>query len=166
MLPTQILLNNILYDLSEIAIPLDEVDDAELSQPHVLDIRLIQRFMWIIGPISSAFDFLTFGLLLWLFKANEALFQTGWFVESMCTQVLVIFIIRTRGNPLKSTPHLLLALTSLLVVTLAIFLPFTDTGTYFGFVPLPLNYLGGVVILVITYLLVVQFIKKKFYQHF
>jgi Mg2+-importing ATPase len=165
MLPTQILLNNILYDLSEIAIPMDEVDDAELSQPHVLDIQLIQRFMWIIGPISSAFDFLTFGLLLWLFKANEALFQTGWFVESMCTQVLVIFIIRTRGNPLKSTPHPLLALTSLLVVTLAIFLPFTAAGTYFGFVPLPLSYLGGVVILVITYLLVVQFIKKKFYQY-
>ncbi|MFZ9256154.1 MAG: magnesium-translocating P-type ATPase, partial [Burkholderiaceae bacterium] len=132
MLPTQILLNNILYDLSEIAIPLDEVDDDELRQPHVLDIQLIQRFMWIIGPISSAFDFLTFGLLLWLFKANEALFQTGWFVESMCTQVLVIFIIRTRGNPLKSTPHPLLALTSLLVVTLAIFLPFTIAGTYFG----------------------------------
>ena len=75
MLPTQILLNNILYDLSEIAIPLDEVDDDELKQPHVLDIQLIQRFLWIIGPVSSAFDFLTFGLLLWLFKANEALFQ-------------------------------------------------------------------------------------------
>jgi Mg2+-importing ATPase len=165
MLPTQILLNNILYDLSEIAIPLDKVDDAELRQPHVLDIQLIKNFMWVIGPVSSLFDFLTFGLLLWLFKANEALFQTGWFIESMCTQVLVIFIIRTRGNPLKSRPHLLLAVTSLLAVSVAILLPFTALGTYFGFVPLPPSYFGVLALLVISYLVVVQVIKHQFYAH-
>lgn len=163
MLPTQILLNNFLYDLSEIAIPLDAVDDSELKQPHRLDIQLIKHFMWVIGPISSLFDFLTFGLLLWLFQANEALFQTGWFIESMCTQVLVIFIIRTRGNPLKSRPHPLLAATSLLVVSLAIVLPFTAVGRYFGFVPLPPSYFVVLAVLVITYLLVVQFIKQQFY---
>jgi Mg2+-importing ATPase len=163
MLPTQILLNNILYDLSEIAIPLDAVDDDELKRPHVLDIQLIKNFMWVIGPISSLFDFLTFGLLLWLFKANEALFQTGWFIESMCTQVLVIFIIRTRGNPLKSRPHPLLAVTSLLAVSLAILLPFTALGTYFGFVPLPPSYFGVLALLVVTYLVVVQVIKHQFY---
>jgi Mg2+-importing ATPase len=163
MLPTQILLNNILYDLSEIAIPLDAVDDAELKRPHVLDIQLIKNFMWVIGPVSSLFDFLTFGLLLWLFEANEALFQTGWFIESMCTQVLVIFIIRTRGNPLKSRPHPLLAVTSLLAVSLAILLPFTALGTYFGFVPLPPSYFGVLALLVISYLVVVQLIKHQFY---
>jgi Mg2+-importing ATPase len=163
MLPTQILLNNILYDLSEIAIPLDAVDDAELNRPHVLDIQLIKNFMWVIGPISSLFDFLTFGLLLWLFEANEALFQTGWFIESMCTQVLVIFIIRTRGNPLKSRPHPLLAVTSVLAVSLAILLPFTALGTYFGFVPLPPSYFGVLALLVISYLVVVQLIKHQFY---
>jgi len=165
MLPTQILLNNILYDLSEIAIPLDAVDDAELKRPHVLDIQLIKSFMWVIGPVSSLFDFLTFGLLLWLFEANEALFQTGWFIESMCTQVLVIFIIRTRGNPLKSRPHPLLAVTSLLAVLLAILLPFTALGTYFGFVPLPPSYFGVLALLVISYLVVVQVIKQQFYAH-
>jgi Mg2+-importing ATPase len=163
MLPTQILLNNILYDLSEIAIPLDAVDDAELKRPHVLDIQLIKNFMWVIGPVSSLFDFLTFGLLLWLFEANEALFQTGWFIESMCTQVLVIFIIRTRGNPLKSRPHPLLAVTSLLALSLAILLPFTALGTYFGFVPLPPSYFGVLALLVISYLVVVQLIKHQFY---
>ncbi len=165
MLPTQILLNNILYDLSEIAIPLDAVDDSELKRPHVLDIQLIKNFMWVIGPVSSLFDFLTFGLLLWLFKANEALFQTGWFIESMCTQVLVIFVIRTRGNPLKSRPHPLLAMTSLMALSLAILLPFTALGTYFGFVPLPLQFFGVLIVLVISYLAVVQFIKHQFYTH-
>ena len=165
MLPTQILLNNILYDLSEIAIPLDAVDDEELKRPHVLDIQLIKNFMWLIGPVSSLFDFLTFGLLLWLFEANEALFQTCWFIESMCTQVLVIFIIRTRGNPLKSRPHPLLTVTSLLAVSLAILLPFTALGTYFGFVPLPLSYFGVLALLVVSYLMVVQVIKHQFYAH-
>ncbi len=165
MLPTQILLNNILYDLSEIAIPLDRVDDAELERPHVLDIQLIKNFMWVIGPVSSLFDFLTFGLLLWMFKANEALFQTGWFIESMCTQVLVIFIIRTRGNPLKSRPHPVLAGTSLIVVLLAMLLPFTPLGSYFGFVPPPLSFFGVLAALVLSYLAVVQFIKYQFYAH-
>jgi P-type Mg2+ transporter len=105
MLPTQILLNNILYDISEIPIPLDEVDVEEMAQPRILELGFIRNFMLIIGPISSLFDFLTFYVLLDVLKAHEALFQTGWFVESLCTQVLVIFVIRTRGNPFKSKPH-------------------------------------------------------------
>ena len=102
MLPTQILLNNILYDVSEVAIPLDEVDAEEVRRPRVLDMKFIRNFMLVVGPISSIFDFLTFYVLLSILKADEALFQTGWFVESLTTQVLVIFIIRTRGNPLAS----------------------------------------------------------------
>jgi Mg2+-importing ATPase len=165
MKPVQILLNNILYDLSEIAIPLDAVDANELKRPHVLDIRLIRNFMWTVGPVSSLFDLLTFGLLLWLFEANEALFQTGWFIESMCTQVLVIFVIRTRGNPLKSHPHPLLIATSLAVVLLAMILPFTELGAYFGLVPPPASFFAVLALLVLSYLLGVEFIKRQFYRH-
>jgi Mg2+-importing ATPase len=163
MLPTQILLNNILYDLSELAIPFDFVDQAELSKPHQLDIQQVKHFMWIMGPISSVFDFLTFGLLIWIFEANEALFQTGWFVESMCTQIMVIFVIRTRGNPLKSRAHPLLTMTSVAVTLLAIALPYTALGSYFGFVPLPSSYLVWLSLLVLTYLLGVQVIKQRFF---
>jgi P-type Mg2+ transporter len=102
MLPIQVLLNNLLYDLSEIPIPMDEVDPELTVAPTRWDIGFVQNFMLVLGPISSAFDFLTFGLLLLVFGANAALFQTGWFVESLATQVLVIFIIRTRRNPLRS----------------------------------------------------------------
>ena len=165
MKPVQILLNNILYDLSEIPIPFDEVDAGELRRPHVLDIQLIRNFMWTVGPVSSLFDFATFGLLLWLFDANEALFQTGWFIESMCTQVLVIFVIRTRGNPLKSLPHPLLAATSVAVVLLAVALPHTALGAYFGFVPPPASFHGVLALLVASYLLAVEFIKRRFYRH-
>jgi len=102
MLPTQILLNNILYDISEVPIPLDEVDVEDVRRPQILDMTFIRNFMLVIGPISSAFDFLTFYILLLVLNADESLFRTGWFVESLSTQVLVIFIIRTRANPFKS----------------------------------------------------------------
>ena len=115
MLPIQVLLNNFLYDVSEVPIPMDEVDDELLAQPRHWDIQFIRNFMLVLGSVSSIFDFLTFGLLLWVFKATEALFQTGWFMESLATQVLVIFVIRTRGNPLRSRPNPLLAATSLAI---------------------------------------------------
>ncbi|MGB2660142.1 MAG: magnesium-translocating P-type ATPase, partial [Pseudolabrys sp.] len=115
MLPIQILLNNFLYDLSEVPIPMDEVDDELLAQPRHWDIKFIRNFMLVLGSVSSIFDFLTFGLLLWVFNATEALFQTGWFMESLATQVLVIFIIRTRGSPLRSRPNPVLAGTSIAV---------------------------------------------------
>ena len=104
MLPVQILLNNLLYDISELPIPLDRVDDDYLSRPRHWDMNFIRNFMLIIGPVSSVFDFLTFYIMLAVFHAGEALFHTGWFIESMATQVLVIFIIRTRKNPLKAVP--------------------------------------------------------------
>ena len=128
MLPTQILLNNILYDISEIPIPLDRVDAAETAEPRALDMNFIRNFMLVIGPISSLFDFLTFYLLLAVLNAGERLFQTGWFVESLTTQVLVIFIIRTRGNPLASRAHPALVATSLGIVALAALLPLTSLG--------------------------------------
>ena len=164
MLPTQILLNNILYDLSEVPIPLDKVDPEELSKPRILEMNFIRNFMLVIGPISSAFDFLTFYVLLSVLKADAALFQTGWFVESLSTQVLVIFIIRTRGNPLKSLAHPILVATSLTVVTISSVLPFTPLGTYFGFVPPPTQFYLILATMVVAYLLIVQMVKYGFYR--
>jgi Mg2+-importing ATPase len=120
--------------------------------------------MLALGPVSSVFDFLTFGLLLLVFHANEALFQTGWFIESLATQVLVIFVLRTRGNPLKSRPHLLLATTSVTVVGLAVLLPFTPLGAWFGFVPPSASFLCTIAVLVVCYLLLAQSAKWAFYR--
>lgn len=164
MLPTQILLNNILYDVSEVPIPLDEVDAQELRRPHVLDMAFIRNFMLVIGPISSLFDFLTFYVMLAVLHADEKLFQTGWFVESLCTQVLVIFIIRTRGNPFKSRPHPILAATSLSIVALGALLPFTPLGGYFGFVALPAKFYGILAGMAVAYLLAIEFAKRAFYR--
>jgi len=115
----------------------------------------------VIGPISSIYDFLTFGVLLWVFRASEALFQTGWFVESLATQALVLFVIRTAGNPLRSRPSLPLAATTVLVVLIGVILPFTPLATTLGFVPLPSVYfvfLGGVTV---TYLGLVELVKRR-----
>lgn len=164
MLPTQILLNNFLYDISEIPIPLDEVDKEELKIPRVMDITFIRNFMLTIGPISSAFDFLTFYVMLVVLKTNETLFQTGWFVESLCTQVLVIFIIRTRGNPIKSRPHRLLAIVSISIAAIGAILPFTQLGTYFGLVPPPMEFYAILASMVVIYLFVVETAKRIFYR--
>ncbi len=166
MLPTQILLNNILYDISEIPIPLDEVDPEQVRSPRVLDMNFIRNFMLVIGPVSSLFDFLTFYVMLVVLEANEMLFQTGWFVESLTTQVLVIFVIRTRGNPFKSRAHPVLIATSLAVVTLATVLPFTPLGTYFGFVPPPAKFYLILALMVVAYLFIVEAAKRYFYRRF
>lgn len=164
MLPTQILLNNVLYDLSEVPIPLDQVDPEELRQPRIMDMSFIRNFMLMIGPISSAFDFLTFYVMLSVLHADEKLFQTGWFVESLCTQVLVIFVIRTRGNPFKSRPHPVLIATSLGVALLGAILPFTPLGGYFGLVPPPARFYFILAGMALAYLVVVEIAKRAFYR--
>ena len=164
MLPVQILLNNLLYAVSEMPIPLDEVDSEITEKPEHWDMRFIRNFMLVMGPVSSIFDFLTFGLLLLVFHANEALFQTGWFIESLATQVLVIFVLRTRRNPLKSRPHPLLATTSVAVVVLAVVLPFTPLGSWFGFVPPSATFLLAIAGLTVSYLLLAQGAKWAFYR--
>ncbi len=164
MLPLQILLNNLLYDVSEITLPLDNVDDEDLVRPKRWDMAFIRNFMLTIGPISSLFDFLTFYLLLRLFNAHEALFRTGWFVESIATQVLVIFVIRTRRNPLRSHPHRWLVATSLAVVLIAMLLPFTPLAPYLGFAPLPPVFFGLLAALLLLYLLMVEGAKQWFYR--
>lgn len=163
MLPTQILLNNILYDISETPIPLDQVDAVEVRTPRVLDLGFVRNFMLVIGSISSLFDFLTFYVMLVVLQADEKLFQTGWFVESLCTQVLVIFIIRTRGSPFRSRPHPLLIAAAVAIVAIAVLLPFTPLGVHFGFVPPPASFYGILGALVLGYLLLVEVAKRLFY---
>jgi Mg2+-importing ATPase len=166
MLPVQILLNNLLYDVSEIPIPLDSVDEEYLTQPRHWNMIFIRNFMLSVGPVSSAFDFLTFYIMLNVFHAGEKLFHTGWFIESMATQVLVIFIIRTRRNPFKSRPNFWLTLCSLSVVCIAVVLPFTSFGRYFGFVPPPLSFYAILAGLVLFYLFAVEGIKQWFFRRF
>jgi Mg2+-importing ATPase len=166
MLPTQILLNNFLYDVSQISIPSDNVDPALLHRPKRWQIGFIRQFMMIIGPISSIYDFLTFGVLLWVFHAstNATLFHTGWFVESLATQTLVVFVIRTAGNPLKSRPSGPLLFAVLAIVAVAAVLPYTALGKLLQFTPLPLSLLGAIAFLAVTYLLLVQVVKSWFYR--
>ncbi len=166
MLPSQILLNNFLYDVSQVSIPTDNVDSAMVQRPKRWQIGFIRQFMTIIGPISSIYDFLTFCVLLWLFHAstNESLFHTGWFVESLATQTLVVFVIRTAANPLKSRPSRALLISVLTVVGVATVLPYTPLGTLLRFVPLPASLLGAIAFLALTYLFLVQAVKSWFYR--
>ncbi len=166
MLPTQILLNNFLYDTSQIAVPGDNVDAALLHKPKRWQIAFIRQFMTIIGPISSIYDFLTFGVLLWMFHAgtNAPLFRTGWFVESLATQTLVVFVIRTAGNPFKSRPSGQLLTSVVAVAAVGAVLPYTPLGPLLGFTPLPLSLLGAIAVLGLTYLFLVQAVKTWFYR--
>jgi Mg2+-importing ATPase len=162
MLPTQVLLNNLLYDISEIAIPLDRVSDATIARPRRWDLKTLRRFMFVFGPLSSVFDFVTFALLLWGFRANEALFHTGWFVESMATQILVIFIIRTT-DALRDRPHPALAATSLAALALAILLPYSPLAPWLGFVPLPAYVLAALALVTTIYLVAVYGVKRRLF---
>jgi len=122
--------------------------------------------MTIIGPISSLYDFLTFGVLLWMFHAagNAPLFRTGWFVESLATQTLVVFVIRTAGNPFKSRPSGQLLIGVVAVSLAGAVLPYTSLGTVLGFTPLPLPLLAAICLLALTYLILVQGVKTWFYR--
>ena len=164
MLPVQVLLNNLLYAVSEMPIPLDQVDNEITEKPEHWDMSFIRNFMLVLGPVSSIFDFLTFGLLLFVFHASQALFQTGWFIELLATQVLVIFVLRTRRNPFKSRPHPLLAITSVVVVVLAVVLPFTPLAAWFGFAPPSASFLLAIAGLTVCYLVLAQTAKSVFYR--
>jgi Mg2+-importing ATPase len=161
MLPTQILLNNLLYDFSEIGIPLDKVPTAAIAQPQVWDMRGLLRFAGVMGPLSSLFDLATFGGLLWLFRATPEEFRTLWFMESMATQILVIFIIRTRAVPWRDRPHSALVGSSLVALLVAMALPFTPLGAWFGFATPPTAMLTGVGALVLVYLACAQWLKAQ-----
>jgi P-type Mg2+ transporter len=161
MLPKQILLNNFLYDLAQVAIPTDRVDQAYIHKPHCWDIRMIRDFMIYIGPISSIYDFITFYVLLKIFHASEQLFHTGWFVESLATQTLVIFVIRTAGNPLRSRPSAALVAATLLITLAGGLLPFTPLASWLGFTPLPPAFFLFLIMATVAYLLLVELFKRR-----
>ncbi len=161
MLPAQILLNNFLYDLAQVTIPTDNVDPVFTRAPQRWNVTIIRNFMLLIGPISSIFDFLTFFVLLRLLHASEALFHTGWFVESLATQTLVLFVIRTAGSPWSNRPSLPLAATTILVVVVGVALPFSPLADGLGFTPLSLGYFGFLASAVASYLVLVEFVKRK-----
>jgi Mg2+-importing ATPase len=164
MTPTQILLNNLLYDTGEMTIPTDRVDPELLRRPAQWDIRLIRRFMIFFGPISSIFDFITFGVMLFVFHARGSLFQTAWFTESLATQSLVIFAIRTRRSPFfRSRPGLALTIGTIGSVAVGLILPYTPLAAWFGFTPLPIGFLSILAAMVVVYLALVEIGKSFFF---
>ena len=166
MLPSQILLNNLLYDAGQMAIPSDRVDEEQLARPSHWDIGFIRRFMLFFGPISSMFDFLTFAVMLNLFSAGPELFRSGWFVESLATQTLVIFVIRTRRSPFwRSRPGRLITIAALSVVAVGATLPFLPIGGELGFVALPAGFFAVLLLMVAGYLALVELGKREFYAH-
>jgi len=160
MLSTQILLNNFLYDTAQITIPSDNVDEQYIRSPRRWNMKLIRNFMIFIGPISSIYDFLTFYVLLHFFHASQSEFHTGWFVESLATQTLVLFVIRTMGNPLKSRPSIPLAITTVLIVIIGVLLPYSPLAGLLGFTTLPGPFFAFLAISTATYLLLVQLAKR------
>ncbi|MFH1638720.1 MAG: magnesium-translocating P-type ATPase [Chloroflexota bacterium] len=167
MLPVQVLLNNFLYDLSQLTIPTDSVDIEFIQTAKKLDITFIRKFMMFFGPISSMYDLLTFFVLLYVFRAPEQLFQTAWFVESLFTQTLVIFAIRTMRVPfLKSRSSRFLVWNIAGVLFLALMIPFTPIGDYFQFVHLPVKFMAILAVFILTYLMLVEVVKIWFYRRY
>jgi Mg2+-importing ATPase len=165
MLPSQILLNNLLYDSSELTIPTDEVDDELLARPEHWDVGFIRRFMSCFGPISSAYDFLTFGVMLWVFDAHASLFRSGWFVESLATQSLVVFVIRTRRIPFfRSRPSRPLLIATLAVVLIGLLIPYSPLAQTLGFRPLPWLFLLILSAMAGTYLALAELTKAYFFK--
>ena len=165
MAPIQVLTNNLLYDFSQTAIPTDNVDEEFLAAPRRWDIGNIFKFMVFIGPISSIFDYATFAMMIYVFGAwtNPALFQTGWFVESLLTQTLIIHIIRTAKIPfIESRASPALIATTVIICAVGIALPFTWAGAALGFVPLPGLYWPLVAAMLLAYAILTHLVKVWF----
>ena len=166
MLPIQILLNNLLYDFSQITIPGDNVDSEYIASPKRWNMPFVKKFMVVFGLISSCFDILTFYILYVVFAAGEKTFQTGWFIESLATQTLIIHVIRTRKTPfLKSIASNGLLISTVLVVAAGWILPYTALGKYFGFEQLPAQILIAIAAIVLIYLIIVEIGKRIFYKY-
>ncbi len=164
MLPLQILLNNFLYDLCQVPIPSDRVDSSYTLKPKRWNVGFIRRFMLLIGPLSSIYDFLTFVVMLKVFHADATLFRTGWFVESLATQTLVIFVIRTAGRPWESRPSPGLVWGVCTCVAAGVLIPFTPLAPWLGFTPLPPLFFAILVLMIVTYLALVEGVKRWFYR--
>ncbi len=166
MTAIQILLGNLLYDIAQTGLPFDRVDNEAIAHPTHWDMTFIKRFMLIIGPIACIFDFLTFYLLLRWFGPNDLLFHTGWFLESLAPQMLLIFCIRTRKRLFTSWPSPIVTLLAMSMAAIILVLPYTVLGTWFGMVPLPLFYLLYLVAATIAYFTLLEVVKHWFYKRF
>ncbi len=166
MLPLQILLNNFLYDLAQVPIPSDRVDGTYMRKPKRWNIGFIRRYMLLTGPLSSVFDFATFAVMLWVFEAGPTLFRTGWFVESLATQTLVIFVIRTDGPPWRSRPSRGLAWGVSTCAAAGALLPFTPLAPWLGFTPLPPLFFAFLLVMVVAYLGLMEVVKRWFYRRY
>ncbi len=171
MQPVQILVNNLLYDFSQTGIPFDHVDQEYLAKPRKWQPDDLQKFMLYIGPISSIFDYATYAVMWFVFQANtveqQALFQTGWFVESLMTQTLIVYIIRTAKIPfLQSRPALPMLLVTLTIMAVAIYLPFSPIASALGFVPLPPQYFFWLALILSSYCLLTQLVKTWFVRRY
>jgi Mg2+-importing ATPase len=177
MRPIQILANNLLYDISQTAIPTDDVDPEQVEKPRPWDTKSLTRFILLIGPTSSIFDYTTYFMMLYIFHCwdiatpraaahSESLFQTGWFVESLLTQTLIIHIIRTKKIPfLQSRPSWPLMVMSVCIMAFGIALPFTPLGTYLGFTALPPLYWPLLLLTLLCYVLLTQGVKTWLVRH-
>jgi Mg2+-importing ATPase len=164
MLPSQILLNNLLYDVGQLAIPTDHVDEEVLARPAAWDIGFVRRFMSVFGPISSIFDFMTFFVMLRFLHATHDEFRSGWFVESLATQTLVVFVIRTRRVPfIRSRPSIPMIITPLACAVVGALLPFSPLADALGFAALPISFFLILVAMIVAYLGLVEIAKARFY---
>jgi len=164
LLPIQVLLTNLIYDVAQMGLPLDNVDPEAIERPIHWEMRLIERFMVVMGPISTVFDVVTFAVLLLLFHAGEALFRTGWFVESLVTQILMIFAVRTRRGLFASRPHNAVVALALGGAALTLSLPFLPgVDRWFEFVPPPAAFLGFLAVVVAGFLVAIEAVKRLFY---
>jgi len=163
-LPSQILFNNFLYDVSQVSLSTDRVDKRDIQKPPKWNLPAVRRFMLFFGPASSIFDFLTVGILILIFHATQAQFQASWFMESLATQVLVIYIIRTKKIPfLQSYPSLWLVLNTILAVGIGWAVPYLALGRWFHFAPPPAGAVIAICLIVAAYLVFVEFVKRRFY---
>ena len=163
LLASQILLNNFLADIPATTIAGDRVDEEWVAQPRRWDTVFIRDYMVLFGLLSSLFDFLTFGALLWLFQAAPEEFRTGWFLESLLTELVIALVVRTRRPFYRSRPGNWLLISTVLVISVALALPYLPWSSIFGFVPLPVPLLLGMIGLTLAYVLAVELVKKSFY---
>lgn len=164
LLPKQILLTNLLTDFPEMAIATDRVDEANIRSPQKWDLHFIKRFMLVFGMLSSVFDYITFGVLLFIFHAGEQTFQTGWFIESVLSASMIVLVVRTRLSFFKSLPGKYLSMATVLVILAVIVLPFTPMAVWFEFTPLSLRFYLLIIPVIALYVLAAEFAKQRFYK--
>lgn len=165
LLPKQILLTNVMTDIPEMTIASDKVDVDQVEHPQQWDLRFIKRFMITFGLISSVFDYLTFGVLLWLLHAGQAHFQTGWFTESVISASMIVLVVRTRKSFMASRPGRQLTLATVAIVLLTLVLPWLPFANVLGFSPMPMHFYGWLLLIILGYIMTAETAKHWFYKY-